>query len=333
MRMSLRLIVSLVVGVTLLSFLFAVFRVRAEKRGLRKELGNRAAIVGESLEGKVEPLLTSRSHKRLQAVVTEFGGSEHLKGIAVFNKSGDSLATTAGLEDYLRGVLPQVIQTISSKVTYASFTTLDGRFTHVYILPLQDESGVVGALTIFHDASFIKAQTARLWWDTFLSVLAQAVFIALVTLLIIRWSIVGPIARTTKWIREIREGKSAGRSALDDEDLFKPLAQEVTHLAKSLEVARARHNSPCRQIDLRHLVAAGARHIGRLAIRAHQHLLRALAHWDLLQPASSSANQSRPPRCCRESPSTASVHPLSARCRNLCRPASPISPPYPCPYQ
>ena len=67
MRMSLRLIFSLVVGVTLLSFLFAMFQVKAEKRGLQKELENRAAIVGESLEGKVEPLLSPRLHKRLQA--------------------------------------------------------------------------------------------------------------------------------------------------------------------------------------------------------------------------------------------------------------------------
>ena len=51
MRISLRLIFSLVVGVNLLSFLFAVFQVKAEKLGLRRELENRAAIVGESLEG------------------------------------------------------------------------------------------------------------------------------------------------------------------------------------------------------------------------------------------------------------------------------------------
>jgi len=66
MRMSLRLIISLVVGVTLSSFLFAVYQVKAEKRGLRTELENRAAIVGESLEGKVGPLISFRSHRRLR---------------------------------------------------------------------------------------------------------------------------------------------------------------------------------------------------------------------------------------------------------------------------
>ncbi|MDR3677019.1 MAG: hypothetical protein P4N24_16130, partial [Acidobacteriota bacterium] len=239
MRMSFRLILLLVVGVTCLSLIFAVFQVKAEKRGLQKELENRASMVGENLEGKVEPLLNRRSHKHLQEVVTQFGNREHLKGVAIFNKSGDCLATSPGLDGDLRGVLPQVIQVISSKITYASFTTLSGKLTHVLILPLHDESEALGALVVFHDAGFIKAQTSRLWWETFLSVLAQAVFIALVTVLIIRWSIVGPIARTTKWIRDIRAGKRAERCGLDEKDVFSPLTQEVTHLAKSLEVARA----------------------------------------------------------------------------------------------
>ena len=115
MRISLRLIVSLVVGVTLLSIPFAVSQVKTEKRGLRKELENRASIVGETLEAQVETLLDSRSRKRLQAIVTEFGNREHLKGIAIFNKAGDSLAQTPGFEKVLPVVIPQVIQVISSQ--------------------------------------------------------------------------------------------------------------------------------------------------------------------------------------------------------------------------
>ncbi len=239
MRISIRLIISLVVGVTLLSILFAVFQVKAEKRGLRKDLENRAAIVGESLESKVAPLLDLRSRKRLQAVITQFGDRDHLKGIAVFSRSGDNIAKTQGVVDDLHEILPNVIQAIATKASYASFIPLNGALTHIYVLPIQNESEVLGALTIFHDASYITAETSRLWWNTFLRALAQAAFIVLVTVLIIRWSLMRPIARTTKWMREIRAGKKAERPRFDDEDLFQPLAQEVTHLAKSLEAARA----------------------------------------------------------------------------------------------
>jgi hypothetical protein len=51
--------------------------------------------------------------------------------------------------------------------------------------------------------------------------------------------IIWPISRTARWVREIRAGKSAERVGLHDEDLFQPLPQGVTHLAKTLEAARA----------------------------------------------------------------------------------------------
>ena len=242
MRMSLRLVFSLIVGVTVLSYLFALFQVRAEKRGLRKELTNRAEILAESLEGNVEPLLLLRekgSHRRLQTFVTDFGNRERVTGIAVLDTSGNTLAQTPGLENYLPGELPTISQVISSNLSYSSFMTLNLKPTHLYVLPLHDESGVVGALAIFQDAGYIDAQASKLWRDTFLRALAQAAFITLVTLLIIRWSIVGPLARTAKWMRELRAGNGVERSSLEAEDLFKPLAQEVTHLAKSLEAARA----------------------------------------------------------------------------------------------
>ncbi len=239
MRVSLRLILSLVVGVTLLSLIFAVFQVKREKRGLQKELENRAAMVGENLEGRVSPLLNPTSRKRLQAIIAKSEGSEHLQGIAIFDKSGANVAATPGWEGLWRAVRPQVSQAMASRSKYAEFTVLDGKPAHVYILPILDDSEVDGALAILHDASFIKAQTTRLWRATFLNLLAEAAFIALVTLLIIRWSIMGPIARATKWMSEVRAGRRDVQSGLENEDLFKPLAREVTHLAKNLEAARA----------------------------------------------------------------------------------------------
>ena len=66
MRLSLRLIVSLIVGVTLLSAVFAIFQQKAEKRGLRNDLGKRAEILAESLAANVEPLLAKGSRSNLR---------------------------------------------------------------------------------------------------------------------------------------------------------------------------------------------------------------------------------------------------------------------------
>src|SRR5439155_26894950 len=64
--LSVRLIVSLILGVTLVSLLSSYYEVQGEKRGLRKELERRAEVLGESLAGNVEPHLERGSRKDYQ---------------------------------------------------------------------------------------------------------------------------------------------------------------------------------------------------------------------------------------------------------------------------
>src|SRR3989441_1903471 len=91
-----------------------------------------------------------------------------------------------------------------------------------------------------HDASYIDAQTAHVWREAFLRVLVQVLLIALITLLIVRWSIAGPIARAAQWMRALRTGKIVSSpTGFPDLDLLRPLAREMTTLAESLTAARS----------------------------------------------------------------------------------------------
>src|SRR5581483_7004102 len=106
-----------------------------------------------------------------------------------------------------------ISQSIATNQTFEEFTRIDQKLKHLYVLPLHDDPGVIGAMAVLHDASFIDAQSARLWRDTFERVLAQTIFIAAATLLIIRFSITRPIVRTAHWIRDLRGGKRVDRPA------------------------------------------------------------------------------------------------------------------------
>ena len=52
--LSIRLIVSLIVCITLVSLSSSYYEVLGEKRGLRQDLERRAEVLGESLAGNVE---------------------------------------------------------------------------------------------------------------------------------------------------------------------------------------------------------------------------------------------------------------------------------------
>jgi trehalose 6-phosphate synthase len=94
---SLRLILSLIVGITLVSLAFSYYEVRSEKRRMRSDLERRAEVLGESLAGNIEPRLEKGSPRELQRLVERFGNREHLDGVAIYDKSGASIAVTPGL--------------------------------------------------------------------------------------------------------------------------------------------------------------------------------------------------------------------------------------------
>ena len=239
MRISLRLIISLILGVALVTLLFAYFQVKAQKRALRNDLQNRAQLLADSLGQSVEFLLQHHSLKELRVLVDRFGNRERLAGVVVYDAKQHPLAMTFGLAGGSANPPGVVTRAISQNQSVGEFFLLGKAPMYICVVPLHQGEQVTGALAIFHNTSFIDTQGTRLWRTTFLGVLVQTLFIALATLLIIRWSFIGPIAKTAQWIHELRAGKPMESRSLPAADVFKPLAQEVTHLAKSLKTARA----------------------------------------------------------------------------------------------
>lgn len=237
--LSVRLILSLILAITLVSLLSSYYQVQGEKRSLRADLGRRTAVLAESLAGNIDPLLETGSIKKLQGIVERFSNRERLAGVAVLNTKLEPIAQSAGLAERIQLQPPAIIQAIAHRQEQGEFVrTATGRL-HVYVLPLHRDSEDIGELVIVHDASYIDAQIARMWRDTFWRVLVQVFLIVLITVLIVRWSIAGPIARAAQWMRALRAGKAGvSPAAISESDLLRPLAREMTSIAESLTAAR-----------------------------------------------------------------------------------------------
>jgi len=236
--LSARLIVSLIVGITLVSLGFSYYEVLREKRVLRSDLERRAEVLGESVGGNVEKSLESGSQRGLQKLVQRFGNREHLLGIAIYDHDGKLLAITAELQPILNSTPSEVSQAMRENHGVGSFVRLGDDRIHIFALPLHRQDEVNGGLAIVHNVNYIHAQNLRTWREAFLSILIQVFFIVLITLLIVRWSIAGPIARAAQWMRALRMGRISSRQQMPDLDLFKPLAWEVVTMAESLSQAR-----------------------------------------------------------------------------------------------
>jgi alpha,alpha-trehalose-phosphate synthase [UDP-forming] len=236
---SVRLILSLVLGITAVSFLFSYYTVRSEEINLRNDLERRSELLGESLSANVEQALAKGSQHSLQRIVERFGNREHLAGIAVYDVAGQRLAVTPALADLLNDRPPVVAKAIVDNLPDSEFTRAGNASLHIRVQPLHQDSRIAGALAIVHDSGYIAAQSRMAWRESFLRVLVYTVTIALLTLLIVQCSLRGPIARAATWLRTLRTQRGHSRREIPQLDLFQPLARELATIAENLDHARA----------------------------------------------------------------------------------------------
>src|SRR4030081_293024 len=237
--LSARLIISLIIGVTLVSLCTSYYEVIVEKRALRRDLQRRAEVLGESLARNVERDL-QRDTKILQRTVQRFANRENLAGLAVYDPQGHVIAVTSDLASQMNTAPSVVIQTLQEEHVSDVFQKMGTASVPICPVPLLNQEKLVGALAIVHDAGYIRSRSLRIWRETFLSALAHVFLIVLITLLIVRWSIAGPIARTAQWMRALRTGRaSSTRIKVPDMELFRPLAREVATFAETLTTARS----------------------------------------------------------------------------------------------
>jgi len=208
LKITLRLVVSLVLVVGLVAVGFSFYQVRTEKIRLTSELERRTIILAESIQESVTPLITPDSPKKLNRLVQRFSNRDRFQGIAVHDASGHLLASTPDFDPQIQGSFPQVVHVLAERQPTGTFLHIGNRRIYVYLFPLIQEEKPIGVLTLFNDASYIDIRLVEILRDNFFRFLILSVLVVGITLIVVRWSITGPIAQMAGWIKELRTGKT-----------------------------------------------------------------------------------------------------------------------------
>ena len=238
MKLSLRPILWLVAGITLVTFALAYLEVRDEEHRLLADLERRTAEVAERIQDELPAQeVKAPPREELQRVVQRLAKAEHLSGLGLFDNQGTSLALTPGVATRLATPLSSLAKTKAESQGRGEFLWLEQSRVYVYVLPGQ-AAGRAGVLAVMEDASYVDAQKTRIWRNASFGVLLRVLLVGLTALLVIRWSIAEPIKQTAQWMRALRTGKATKHIAFADGAMLEPLANEVASFARSLEEAR-----------------------------------------------------------------------------------------------
>lgn len=242
MKITIRLIVSLTLVVALVAVGSSFYQVRQERARLVSELERRAILLADSLRESVIPIMDADSPERLGRFAERFGNRERLRGIAVYDDQGQVLASTAGLEDQTSRTLSQVVRAISENRPASGFLRAGDGKLHLYAFPMIQDEKTVGVLTLFHDASYIDVRLKEIWKQNLVRFLILTLLVVAITVLVVRWSVTGPIAQIAAWMRDLRMGTAKVMKPfhLSGKDPLDPLISEVHSMAKSLATERAR---------------------------------------------------------------------------------------------
>jgi trehalose-6-phosphate synthase len=239
LRITLRIIFSILIVISVLVLLFTFHQVQQEKERLTLDLERRAALLGESFKETIEPWIEKGQFYRLQKIVEKFGNRERLAGLAIYDTQDKLIAATPQLSSDLTTPPAFVGQAMNLGQEIGSFLFIGGKERYLYALPLFREDRVAGALVIFYEAGYIHDRIFLIWKNNFLRFLINALIISLTTLLVIRWSVTRPIDRMTQWLKTLRTKKESGFLPLPPGSMLEPLTREVEHMARSVSAAQA----------------------------------------------------------------------------------------------
>lgn len=238
MKITIRLIVSLTLVVALVAVGSSFYQVREERIRLASDLERRVVLLAESLRESVIPLIRSGSNDKLDRLVERFGNRQRLQGIAIYDHQSKVLASTPDLKTKISRSSSRIVNALTGNEAVSAFLKDEGGKTYLFAFPLVHEKEVVGVLALFHDASYIDVRLMEIWKQNLARFLILALLVVAITVLVVRWSITGPIAQIAAWIRDLRMGRAKYVKPSPRQDLLDPLISEVSHMAKSLAMAR-----------------------------------------------------------------------------------------------
>jgi trehalose 6-phosphate synthase len=238
---SVRLILALFAGITLVSVASTYFEVLAHKLTLRRDLEQRTVWLGRSLQLDLKDVLARGQIGEISARMVQLRSRDEALGLALYDPNGVTLAV-AGPNDVFKELSQGVMDKAMRRGVDSDAFGHDP--DHEWLeeaIPLNANGKLTGVLVILEDAGYIRAEGAAVWRRSLWRILALLVLIAGVTLLTVRWFLMEPLTRAVERLRRVRMGHGDVDSSESKEvmNLYRPLAQEVETMAESLAEARA----------------------------------------------------------------------------------------------
>lgn len=235
------MIAGVVVIVSVVVFGFTLRQVQQEQTSLLDDLERRTALLTDSLRESIRPSYANNATSTLQVVLNKFANRGQLLGLAVYDANGHLFTTSAHLSSALTSDISIPKQVIDADSAQGGFLPIqnNGKKVYIFATPLHEDEKVIGALAVFQNADYIDVSLQQVWKTNLVRLLVETLLLSVALALILRWIIFQPILNIVETIHQTRTGKIAeAADSMESSSFFKPIAIEISKMARSLLIAR-----------------------------------------------------------------------------------------------
>ncbi len=238
MRLNVALILSIIIAVGMVAFSFTFYQISSERSKLNGELEKRTADIAEKIV-----MTRSISNRHNHAVnskhlIDSINNRYNLLDIAIYN-GNDNIATSNFSSDITNQSLEYISQSIVSDTSIGNYISVNGKDVYQYIKPVKNGNLTSHAIILYADAEYIDSIVNNIWFGNFIRWFIQALFVSLVTVVVIRWGFFNPVNKIVDWVKAARFGNIEQLKQHPPAEFLEPLHKEIVYIAKAMHEAKA----------------------------------------------------------------------------------------------
>ena len=234
MKLSLALILSIFLGVGVVTFIFSMFQTSNERPRLESELEMRISQLSDEIRFDTVLFSDRYDQERKELIIDKMTSSYYLSGIAIFY-SPDSMLVNTDAAPLVARTIDYIKQSMSTNKPLGSYHEINGINYYEFIRPVYFNNSI---LVIFKDAEYISAIVREKMYRNLLRWLIQTIIISSLSVVILRMGVFTPINKIVNWVKAARTGNIDQMGTSPPASFLAPLHQEIVNITKAMQMAR-----------------------------------------------------------------------------------------------
>jgi len=239
MKVSYTLFFSIILAMGIVAAGFTFFQASNERTRLDKEMMARSSRVSDEFIKTLTRYEDKNDTLDLDSVAHFLSKKYRLLGIALYVDVDSVAFSSLSVKGLLQYTEEDILSSVTSDSVIGRFFRDQGLYIFQYIRPVNDGKIISKAIVVYTEAGFVNQAIMSIWFRNLFRWFIQAVLVAFITVLILRWSIFTPLNKMVNWMKSARVGNIEQLKQTFSFRFLAPLHTEATRLAEAMTEARA----------------------------------------------------------------------------------------------